>query len=74
LGSGETPLYDIGFSTINTGSLPYLTEYNVSAPNRNPQNKNGLAAMDSSYMRSKFVKDGLSELRTIDFRNTYPSN
>jgi hypothetical protein len=30
--------------------------------------------MDSSYMRSKFVKDGLSELRTIDFRNTYPSN
>ena len=73
IGEGDNPLYDIGFSTINTGQLPYLTEYNVSAPNKSSSNKNGLAAMDSNYMYSKFTKDGISELRTIDFRNTYPA-
>lgn len=74
LGTGDNPLYDIGFASINTGSLPYLTEYNVSAPSRSALNKNGLSSMDSGYMFGKFTIDNKSELRTIDFRNTYPSS
>ena len=72
LGNGNHPLYDIGFSTINVGSFPYLIEYNVSTPNRSDTNLNVLKTMDSNYMSSHFVKNNISELRTIDFSNTYP--
>lgn len=72
LGNGNHPLYDIGFSTINVGSFPYLIEYNVSAPNRSNTNLNVLNTMDSNYMSSHFVENNISELRTIDFSNTYP--
>ncbi len=76
LGEGNHPLYDMGFSTINTGSLPYLTEYNTSVGTRSEVNKNYLGAMSSDYMENHFTRsvDGknISELRTIDFRNTYP--
>jgi hypothetical protein len=73
LGTGDNPLYDIGFSSVNTGTLPYLIEYNVSAPSRNSNNKNGLSVMTDDYMRDKFTTNNISELRTIDFRNTYPA-
>lgn len=76
LGRGENPLYNIGFSAISTGALPFLTVFDVSAPSRSASNMNGLASMNDNYMSSHFRGDngaGTSELRTIDFRNTYPN-
>lgn len=71
IGEGNYPLYDIGWGGINTGTFPYLLEYNVSAPTRSESNLNVLQQMDMSYM-DKFKANGVSELRTIDFRNTMP--
>ena len=70
----DYPLYYRGYNTINTGSLPYLTQFNVSAPTRSSSNMNGLAAIATDFMKSHFTYNGLSELRIIDFRNTYPVN
>ncbi len=81
LGDGDHPLYDVGFSAVKTGSFPYMSEYNVSAPNRSSSNMNVLGQMNADYMYDRFTngttdtsgaKAGTSELRTIDFRNTYP--
>lgn len=70
------PLYNFGFQGINNGSLPYLTEFNPSVINRSPSNNNKLGAMSSTYMNDYFTRQvsdtkRLSELRVIDFRNTY---
>lgn len=83
IGEGEHPLYDIGFGNINNGSLVYLSEYNCSTPNQDPNNPNGLMTMDNGYMRDRFCRvlktdeNGeniyRSEIRNIDFRNTYPA-
>ena len=82
LGTGYNPLYNIGFGSINTGSLCYLSEYDCSAPSKDPSNHNGLLTMSSTYMADKFCRTlyydendapvKRSELRVIDFRNTYP--
>ena len=82
LGTGYNPLYNIGFGSINTGSLCYLSEYDCSAPSKDPSNHNGLLTMTSTYMSDKFCRTlyydendapvKRSELRVIDFRNTYP--
>ena len=76
----ENPLYNMVYSNISTGSLPYLTEYDCSTPTRaasSPNHWNTLTGMDPGYMPSKFcrkLEDGStqSELRLIDFRNTMP--
>ena len=83
IGEGDNPLYDLGFGNINSGSLVYLSDYNCSAPSRDPNNANGLMMMSDDYMSSKFCRtigvdeDGnpiyRSEIRNIDFRNTYPA-
>lgn len=83
IGEGDNPLYDLGFGNINTGTLVYLSDYNCSAPSRDPNNANGLMTMADDYMLSKFCRimgedeDGntiyRSEIRNIDFRNTYPA-
>lgn len=83
IGEGDNPLYDLGFGNINSGSLVYLSDYNCSAPSRDPSNANGLMMMSDDYMISKFCRtigvneDGnpiyRSEIRNIDFRNTYPA-
>ena len=83
IGEGDNPLYDLGFGNINSGSLVYLSDYNCSAPSRDPNNANGLMVMSDDYMSSKFCRtigvdeDGnpiyRSEIRNIDFRNTYPA-
>ena len=83
IGEGDNPLYDLGFGNINSGSLVYLSDYNCSAPSRDPNNANGLMMMSDDYMSSRFCRtigvdeDGnpiyRSEIRNIDFRNTYPS-
>lgn len=82
IGTGDNPLYNVGFGSINTGSLCYLSEYDCSTPYRDKDNKNGLLTMASTYMPDKFCRilyyddDNnpvkRSELRVIDFRNTYP--
>lgn len=76
----ENPLYNMVYSNVSTGSLPYLTEYDCSTPTRaasSPNHWNTLTGMDPGYMSSKFcrkLEDGStqSELRLIDFRNTMP--
>ena len=83
IGEGDNPLYDLGFGNINSGSLVYLSDYNCSAPSRDPNNANGLMSMSDDYMNSRFCriigKDEddndiyRSEIRNIDFRNTYPA-
>lgn len=79
IGDGFNPLYSVGFGMVNTGSgLPYLSDYNVSAPSRSATNMNFLMEMTSDYMKSRFCRlldDGTyrSELRNIDFRNTLPA-
>ena len=83
IGECDNPLYDLGFGNINSGSLVYLSDYNCSAPSRDPNNANGLMMMPDDYMSSRFCRtigvdeDGKpiyrSEIRNIDFRNTYPA-
>ena len=53
IGEGDNPLYDLGFGNINSGSLVYLSDYNCSAPSRDPNNANGLMMMSDDYMSSK---------------------
>lgn len=66
LGNEQCSLADINYQKINSGSLPNLTEFDIS-------NCLQLGAMNSDGM-NKFTSNGKSELRIINCSNTYSGN